>query len=169
MKKPFACRIAVIALVLALTASRGAMAQVTRSEDFNVFWPQLRQALLEADVDTLDELSLSTSGIPFGYDSLDPANACQRSALQAYLKAKLDFFYARPGGSSWREMLERTPDLDPDAHPEIIRNGIGEYSFGLKVRFARNSVDNAWDVVDMLDDLNRVYSFSESAGGPGGC
>lgn len=142
---------------------------IKRSEDFSVFWSQVRTAYLNEDVDALDTLSLSTTGLPFRYDSLDPSNTCEREVLKAYIKAKLDFFYSRPGGITFREFLENTPKLDLDTHPEVSNNGIGEYSVGLKVRFAKNNVDGAWDIVDMLDDLDRVYSFSKSAGGPESC
>lgn len=158
-----------VATMIVGNASPAYTQQIERTDDFSEFWPQLRNAVLTENLDALDQLSLSRSGIPFGYDSLDPNETCHRQVLEAYLKAKLDFFYSRPGGTSYREVLERTVELDLDSHPDVYVNGIGEYSLGLKLRFARNHIDGAWDLVDMLDDIDRVFSFSESAGGPANC
>ena len=156
--------------IAALCLGACATAQpVERSADINVFWPQLRTALLTADVDALDDLSLSTTGVPFRFQSLNPENACERRVLKAYLNAKLDHFFERPGGRSFRSVLENTPTLDLKRNPDVYKNAGDEYSIGLSVRFAKNPVDGAWDVVDMLDDIDRVFSFSESAGGPKSC
>lgn len=160
---------AFVAVAVICTGTLAAAGPVERSGDFNVFWPQLRTALLDGDVDTLNKLSLSTSGIPFRYDTLDPTNSCERKALKAYLKIKLDAFYLRPGGKSWREVLTDISVLDLETHPDVDANAVGEYSLGLKVRFAKNNVDGAWDLVDMLDDRDRVFSFSQKAGGPSNC
>ncbi|WP_282078306.1 hypothetical protein [Epibacterium ulvae] len=154
-----------------LTAFSGAAlgADVKRSEEFSVFWPQLRLALLNKDVEALDVLALSSSGIPFRYDTLDPSERCERQVLTAYLEGKLNRFLKRPGGDSFKTFLKETPVLDLTTHPDIGVNAIGEYDIFLSVRFARNRVDNAWDLVDMLDDLDRVYKYSTQNGGPSHC
>lgn len=168
-KVRLASRLAFATLAMAVHVTAASAKDVERSEDFNVFWPQLREALLSKDLEALDALSLSTAGIPFRYDSLDPSEACHRDALSAYLDAKLDQFHSRPGGASFRELLERTPSLDLSSHTDVGVNALEEYDLALKVRFARNPVDQAWDVVDMLDDLDRVYQLSTSNGGPSSC
>lgn len=151
------------------TAQAQTSPEIVRSEDFNVFWAQLRKALLNADGEALDALSLTRSGVPFRYGSLDPANSCEREAVKSYLEAKLDFYYIRPGGQSFREFLQETPTLDLENDPDVTKDPLDEYSLRLTLRFARNTVDNAWDLTDMMDDTDRVFSFSESAGGPASC
>lgn len=160
--------IATVMFLLGISTSIHA-AEIRRTKDFDKFWIQLRSAFLKEDIDALAGLSLGGKSVPFRYDSLDPIVSCHRNVLKAYLKAKLDFFYLRPGGKSFREFLEKTDKLNLDTHPDIYKNSLGEYSVSLKVRFAQNHVDGAWDITDMLDDLDRVYSFSKTEGGPDHC
>ena len=115
-------------------------------------------------------LALSYGGfLNFRYTFVDLDTACERQTVKAYLTALLNAPIGRPGGTTWGEYLERTPTLDLDTRPDIYVNAADEYAVQLKVRFRPNRISGAWEIVDMLADEDRLFSFSERAGGPSTC
>ncbi len=148
-----------------------------RTQDFDVYWQQVRKAFLETDPDGLAFLSVSVPGISvgrvgFGYNTrtVSVEDACERAAVKAYMTALLDEPVSFPGYEgprvTGREFLLQNPQFDIRGLPRSLSDK--RKVFRMEIWPGVGS-DAAWRINYMLDDLDEMYALSRRAGGPARC
>lgn len=171
--------IAKIAL-LSLTVGLGQVTQALAdqnsyqpSEDFDVFWSQVRTAFLENDprmlaaaqkaVDESIGKVSSDDRVIFKWDYVELNEECDASAATAYLDGILE---QRDG---WRDFLNTHETLDYRGSEDVARDGSGAYIIKdiLRVRF--NDSYGHWQITELMDDRAEMFRVSAAAGGPSGC
>jgi hypothetical protein len=149
------------------------------SDDFEVFWSQVRTALLQPDPRTIAAASsilvpetgevLGSYSISFKWDSVNIDRDCGRQAVSAYLTNLLNTNVSNRSGDTtmnWRGFLEQNPSLDYRMSPGVDRGQASSYIVMGIMRFAYNETFGHWQIYEMRDDMEKIFAGSDKGGGP---